>query len=99
MQLLPHHENLVFPLLLGGFLLLFVALVILPVLAAVGPRQGESEREQARPKLAVTAVLPAFDAEGDIGQAHFARKFGGRSGLLDFLFEHLSFGSLRSARA
>src|SRR5438128_1883398 len=87
-QLLAHHQHLSFALLLGGFLALLVAFVILAILVAIKPRQGEAQRKHARPELAVAAVLTALDAKTDIWQPRFARKLNGRRRLFDLLLQH-----------
>ena len=88
MQLLAHHQHLTFALLLGGFLALLVAFIVLAILVAIEPREGETQRKHARPELAVAAVLTALDAKTDIWQPRFARKFRGRRRVFDFLLQH-----------
>src|SRR5439155_10201274 len=87
-QLLARHQYLLFTLLFGRFLPLLVTLVVLPILLAVREGEREAEREHARAKLAVAAILAAFDAEAYGGKARLARQLGRRRRLFDFLFQH-----------
>src|SRR5206468_9914357 len=97
-QLLAHQQYLVFTLLFGRFLPLLVALVVLTILVAIREWEREADREHARAKLAIAAVLAALDAEAYVGKARFARQLCGRRRLFDFLFQYFELGLVQECQ-
>jgi len=82
MQLLPHHENLVFPLLLGGFLLLFVAFVVATGFAssAALPFSRLAPAIKIVPNIFITRVKTGNDKRTQCANGIYRRAHYGRDG-------------------